>query len=109
MIAFTAGPRLSVSSMRCEYFSTNARAVNLPEVIPSCSSAMVISSSSKGATSGTGDVAGRGISRAPLKAGRRVTATPAAKLFCKNPRRDEPELDEGIVSTGNEIEPPGDY
>ena len=51
MIAFTAGPRLSISSMRAEYFSTSDRAVNLPDFIPSCSSEIVISSSSNGLTS----------------------------------------------------------
>ena len=51
MIAFTAGPRLSISSMRARYFSANECAVNLPDFIPSCSSGIVISSSSKGLTS----------------------------------------------------------
>src|SRR6266851_4106814 len=50
-----AGPCLSISSMRAVYLSTSERAVNLPDFIPSCRSAIVISSSSKDLTS----VAGR--------------------------------------------------
>src|ERR1022692_4092443 len=66
MIAFSAGPRLSISglsisSMRARYFSASDRAVNLPDFIPFCSSGIVISSSSNGLTSagcGTGGGAG---------------------------------------------------
>src|SRR6202050_2068844 len=47
-----AGPCLSISPMRAEYFSTRERAGNLPDFIPSCKSMIVISSSSKGWTSG---------------------------------------------------------
>ena len=44
----SAGPCLSISWMRARYFSVRERAVNLPDFIPRCNSAMVNSSSSKG-------------------------------------------------------------
>src|SRR5208282_1961649 len=43
-----AGPVLSISPIRAEYFSTRERAVNFPDFIPSCRAEIVISSSSKG-------------------------------------------------------------
>ena len=94
MMAFTV--RLSMSSMRAVYFSTRDFAVNLPDFIPSCSSGMVISSSSNGLTSGAEDSATRETSRAELNAGRKATAADAVRVSCRNPRRDEPDLDEGI-------------
>ena len=50
MTEFTAGPCLSIASMRARYFSAIERAVNLPDFIPSWRAAMVISSNSKGGT-----------------------------------------------------------
>ena len=49
----SAGPCLSISSIRARYFSVMERAVNFPEAIPACRSAMVISSNSNGFISGT--------------------------------------------------------
>ncbi len=46
MTALIAGPCLSTSSMRSRYFLASACALNLPEVMPLCSSAIVNSSSS---------------------------------------------------------------
>ena len=42
------GPCLSISSIRARYFSVIERALNFPEAIPVCRSAMVISSNSNG-------------------------------------------------------------
>src|SRR5271165_5464205 len=69
MIALTAGPRLSISSMRLVYFSTSDRAVNLPDFKPSCSSVIVISSSSKGLTAGEAGSAGGAAARPAPSAG----------------------------------------
>src|SRR5436309_960246 len=91
IIAFTV--RLSMSSMRAVYFSTSDLAVNLPDFIPSCNSEMVISSRSNGFTSAAEDSAAREISRAELNAGRKATAAEAIRVVCRNPRRDEPELE----------------
>jgi len=41
MTLLSAGPCLSISSMRADYFPPGDRAVNLPDFIPSCRSAMV--------------------------------------------------------------------
>ena len=49
---FIAGPCLSISSMRARYFSVIERALNFPEAIPACRSAMVISSNSNGSDLG---------------------------------------------------------
>ena len=91
IIAFTV--RLSMSSMRAVYFSTSDLAVNLPDFIPSCNSEMVISSRSNGFTSAAEDSAAREISRAELNAGRKATVAEATRVVCRNPRRDEPELE----------------
>ncbi len=107
MIAFTAGPRLSlrgvsISSMRAEYSSTSDRAVKRPDFMPSCNSEIVISSNSKGLTAEAGGVAVV-ISRAALRAGVKATAVPAIIVFCKNLRREECEVKKGMVllaSTG---------
>jgi hypothetical protein len=45
-----AGPFRSMASMRARYFSARERALCFPDFIPSCRSAMVISSSSNGST-----------------------------------------------------------
>src|SRR5579872_2831197 len=47
-----AGPCLSIWSMRARYFSAMERALNLPDAIPACKSAIVVSSRSKGWISG---------------------------------------------------------
>src|SRR5215469_3213559 len=86
MMAFTEGPRLSMSSMRAVYFSTNEWAVCLPEFIPSCSSVTVVSSSSNGLTSDTG-FAGD-VSRAPPRAGYSTAAVLVVTAFCRNLRRE---------------------
>src|SRR5207302_6802150 len=57
---------------------------------------IVISSSSNGFTPAAGDSVEREISRAELSAGRKATAAEAVRVLCRNPRRDEPELDEGM-------------
>ncbi len=79
MIAFTAGPCLSTSSMRAEYFSTSDRDVNLPDFIPSCSSEIVISSNSKGFTSCAGFGMGSAATARPApRAGYSAAAVPVA-------------------------------
>src|SRR5579864_5544027 len=101
MMSFTAGPRLSISSMRAEYFSTNERAVNLPDFMPSCNSAMVISSSSNGLTSGAGDFDGGAISRAAPRAGYKLAAAVVVTAFCRNWRRERGEM--GMVVLESEL------
>ena len=76
--AFTAGPVLSISSMRAPYFSTRDLAVNLPDFIPSCNSEIVISSNSKGLMSGALLLAGA-ITRAPPSAGYKSAALVAER------------------------------
>src|SRR5271157_3605343 len=102
MMELRAGPRLSTSSMRAVYFSTSDRAVNLPDFIPSCSSAIVISSSLKGLTSGFGsghplppdvDEAGEDAAApAPPSAGKNAEGAPVTSADCRNERR------EGVLS-----------
>src|SRR5271165_4537520 len=90
MTLFTDGPLLSTSSMRAEYFPTSDRAVNLPDFIPSCKSAMVTSSSSKALTSGTGAVgASAAAARAAPSAGYIVAAAPVTSPDFKNDRRED--------------------
>src|SRR5258706_10915035 len=83
-----AGPFLSISWMRAEYFSTRDQSVNLPDFIPSCRPSMVISSSSKGLVSGAGAV---GVtSRAAPSAGYRGVMVAAAlpiRVVLRNERR----------------------
>src|SRR5271157_485842 len=98
MMELRAGPRLSTSSMRAEYFSTSDRAVNLPDFIPSCSSAIVISSSSKGLTSRFGPehalppevdgAADDAAARAAPSAGYSAEAAPVASADCRKERRE---------------------
>ena len=75
----TAGPCLSIASIRDRYFSAIDRAVNLPENIPAWRSEIVISSSSKDGKSGAEICAGS--SRAPAKAGNNAACSPLKKLF----------------------------
>ena len=80
-----AGPCLSISSIRARYFSVIERAVNFPEAIPACRSAMVISSKSKGLISRG---ARQGVSsRAAARAGKTAALTPARALVRKKCRR----------------------
>src|ERR1035438_4731457 len=105
-IAFTAGPRLSISSMRAAYFSTSDRAVYLPDFIPSWSSGMVISSSSNGLTSagwrpGTGTFGGGAeTSRAAAPAaymGARAPAVVPSTAVWRNVRRVGLDFGLGLV------------
>src|SRR5258708_3723811 len=99
MTALSAGPCLSTSSIRAEYFSTSERAVNLLDFMPSCNSEIVISSSSNDFTAG-GPTAGSGdeeAARAALSAGYTVTALPVMMLLRRNERRVEESSDELII------------
>ena len=79
------GPCLSISSMRARYLSVIDRALNFPEVMPACKSAMVISSNSKAFISASCAV--EATSRAPARAGKTAALTPARALVCKKRRR----------------------
>src|SRR5207248_6711002 len=70
-----------MASIRARYFSLIERAVYLPDDSPAWRSAMVISSSSKGGTSGAGAVAAR--VRAPDSAGSNAVLMPPRTLLCK--------------------------
>src|SRR5580704_4394977 len=91
-----AGPLLSIASIRPRYSSAIERAVYFPDFMPSCSSAMVISSSSNGFTSaGSYEPAARGdaaFSRTSIRGDDRNTGANAAAIpvtapACKNLRR----------------------
>ena len=110
MIAFMAGPRLSISSMRAWYFSTSERAVYLSDFIPSCSSGIVISSSSKALTSVAPDSVVGVIVLPALRAGNRAAVPPVVKAACRNLRREGAQFGDGIVSRSRtRIEPQADY
>src|SRR5215469_8190924 len=81
MIALTVG--LSISSTRAEYFSTRERAVNFPDFMPSCSSVIVISSSSKGLISGDAGLAGARARAAPSAGYMTVAAVEVTALWRK--------------------------
>src|ERR1700730_4338778 len=89
--------------MRDVYFSTRDRAVNFPDFIPSCSSEIVISSSSNGFTSGAAENGSAGsapgvTTRPALRAGHSAAPPPVVRAACRNLRREGAELDERIVS-----------
>src|SRR6266436_2852395 len=73
--------------MRAKYFSAIPRAVYFPALIPSCNSAIVISSNSNARASGK--LAGhmRGSVTSTLITGATAAAKPPAKPFCKNALR----------------------
>jgi hypothetical protein len=51
--------------------------------------------------SAAGDLLGREVSRAELNAGRNATAAEAVRVCFRNPRRDEPELEERMSIQGD--------
>src|SRR5580692_7874817 len=85
MTPLSVGPCLSISSIRARYFSVIERAVNFPEAIPACRSAVVISSNSNGLISGV--EAEQGTLLAAARAGNTVAPTPANALVRKKCRR----------------------
>src|ERR1035437_6818063 len=86
MIALSAGPRLSTSAIRSKYFSARERAVNFPDFMPSCSSPMVISSSSNGFTS----CAGGSPALARANTGSASDTAPIFRLDSRKCRREVP-------------------
>src|SRR6202035_2569143 len=97
------GPCLSISSILAKYFSAMERAVNFPEAIPDCRSAMVSSSKSNGLICGVGESVS---SRALAKAGNIAALTPAKALLCKKLRRcGELQLKDASSSFGKPPSP----
>jgi len=88
MTLLTRGPLLSTAAMRSRYSSAMDRALCFPDFIPSCSASIVISSSSKAATSAASLASlSRGAAKAGCKTGATARAAPPSKLACKNFRR----------------------
>ncbi len=87
MTLFTAGPCLSSASIRAKYFSAIARAVYFPAFIPSCSSAIVISSNSNVGTPGKLSGRSRASTDSILITGATAAAKPPAKLLRRNALR----------------------
>ena len=90
------GPFLSTASIRARYSSVIERAVYLPDFMPSCNSAIVISSSSNGFTSaGSEEPVARGgaaFSRTSIRdddrnTGANAAAIPVTAPACRNFRR----------------------
>src|SRR5208282_1742319 len=86
------------SSIRAVYFSTSDRAVNLPDFIPSCNSAIEISFSSNGLISAAAERVAAPAARPALRAGNNAAVPPVVRAACRNRRREAPECDEPIVS-----------